>query len=374
MNDRGMPTYFSYLLAVVLQVLVLASCAPKTDEERIDSINKRISPEGHLTKTHLYIDWPAEYESGKEVAKPLKLKIPIEYLGQNLITFDNAAKIEQHDLGKTDSKKSLVIDYSSRINEALSIHDNKITMIYLRLLPEAKPYQPMLPYKSDTKEVEDFKYNHFNSSYAVIISRHKSITQNVFNQLLRGTQEADIAGLKRYVETECYDIEELKTHSSTADQKTLNVDLQRALDNIASKAKDDHSPENCYENRALQHLTTAVETPFDKAVFVRCSSTGCDANFGLRAKNEDISARDVSILISKENTMYQYEDKIAHTEPYTKAYAEARASNTVMTYIAIPQPLLNTIFTDLSKWREKVDPTRSLLSNFVIDDPKKPES
>jgi hypothetical protein len=337
-----------FLSILFLLLPFLTACAPQTDEDRIAWINKQIAPEGHLTKTHLYVDWPAEYESGKEVAKPLKLKIPIEYLVP-AVSFSAKTPIEY-------------------VAESLLVQDKKMISIYLQMLPNAKPYETLLPTKNLPPDEAKRKTDYSNSSYAVSIHRKPSYSQGGFSGTLKGPREADVNGLVRYVETKCYDIEELKTHSSTTDQKTPNVDLQRALDNIAYKAKDDHSAANCFEDRAWQHLVTSPKTPPEQAVFVTCSSTGCDANF-------DLKDREVSIYVSKENTVYQYQERIARTAPYTKAYAEAKASNTAMAYIAIPQPLLNTVFTDLPKWREKVDPTRTLLNSFVIDElPKNLES
>jgi len=59
---------------------------PDAVDDQIARINRRISPDGHLTKTHLYIHWSAEFtkpskhdKGGKEIAPALTLKIPIEY-------------------------------------------------------------------------------------------------------------------------------------------------------------------------------------------------------------------------------------------------------------------------------------------------------
>jgi hypothetical protein len=164
---------------LLLSVSLLMSCSPRTEEQQIAAINRSIAPDGHLTKTHLYIHWPAEYTKpyardpgGKEIVPAVTLKIPIEYLGQHLISFENAAKIERHDAGKTEPKESSTIDYYSRINQALLIHDHQITSVFLRVQPGAKPYIPELPYKSDSPEVADRKFNQFVSAYAVTIHRN----------------------------------------------------------------------------------------------------------------------------------------------------------------------------------------------------------
>ncbi len=161
-----------------LSASFLAACASKTEEEQIAAINKRIAPDGHLTKTHLYIHWPAVYTKprrndpgGKEIVPPVTLKIPMEYLGQDLISFENAAKIDLHDAGKVEPESSAT-DYISRIKQALLIQNHQITSIYLRLIPGAKPYVPMLPFKSDSPELAQKKAEHFLTSYAVHIDRN----------------------------------------------------------------------------------------------------------------------------------------------------------------------------------------------------------
>jgi hypothetical protein len=168
---------------LLLSVFLLTACSPRTEEQQIAAINRSIAPDGHLTKTHLYIHWSAEYTKpyardpgGKEIVPAVTLKIPIEYLGQHLISVENAEKIKRHDAGKAEPKESSVIDYYSRINQALLIQEHQITSVYLALMPEAKPYIPELPYKSDTPEVADHKFNEFVSAYAVHIHRNDYFT------------------------------------------------------------------------------------------------------------------------------------------------------------------------------------------------------
>ena len=75
-------------ILLLFSVSYLVACTPKTEEGQIAAINKRIAPDGHLTKTHLYIHWPAVYTQprrndpgGKEMVKAITLKIPLEYMG-----------------------------------------------------------------------------------------------------------------------------------------------------------------------------------------------------------------------------------------------------------------------------------------------------
>jgi hypothetical protein len=78
------------LVVLLFSVSLLVACKPKSPERQIASINHYIALDGHLTKTHLYIHWPAQYTKprrndpgGKELVPALTLKIPVEYLYQS---------------------------------------------------------------------------------------------------------------------------------------------------------------------------------------------------------------------------------------------------------------------------------------------------
>ena len=65
---------------MVLLILWFA-IVPRKVEEDIKSLNWRIAPDGHLTKTHLYLHWPAVYtkprrndSGGKEIVPAITLK------------------------------------------------------------------------------------------------------------------------------------------------------------------------------------------------------------------------------------------------------------------------------------------------------------
>lgn len=159
---------------VFFSVSVLAACAPQTEEEQIAAVNRRIRPEGHLTKTHLYIHWPAVYTQptqhthwqepgGKEIVPALTLKIPFEYLGQGAFPIPFVSKEE---------REALRSNYSYRINLALSISRNQIISVFLGMQhPGAKPFVPMTPYKTDPPDVADRKFENIIRSYAVHINR-----------------------------------------------------------------------------------------------------------------------------------------------------------------------------------------------------------
>lgn len=75
--------HLSKLLWVLIAMLMfgsLSACTPTTDDERVASLNKRLAPEGHFTNTHFIVRWPAIKGKKHVNAKPLKLKIPLEYL------------------------------------------------------------------------------------------------------------------------------------------------------------------------------------------------------------------------------------------------------------------------------------------------------
>ncbi len=130
-------------LVLFFSVSLLAACAPKTEEEQIAAINKRIAPDGYLTNTHLYIHWPAvntkpgsNYLGGKEIAPAVTLKIPFNYLGETLVNQEKFLKKNSPILRNDGITK---IDFSSKINSALLIQNHQITSIFLGLQPGAKP-------------------------------------------------------------------------------------------------------------------------------------------------------------------------------------------------------------------------------------------
>jgi hypothetical protein len=66
--------------SLLLVMLGLTACIPKNEDELVVNVSKNLAPEGSVTKTHFFINWPAIYYNGKLQAPPLQLKIPIEYL------------------------------------------------------------------------------------------------------------------------------------------------------------------------------------------------------------------------------------------------------------------------------------------------------
>ena len=151
---------------------------PKTEQDRIDRVNDTLTVEGgYLTKTHLYVHWPAEHtkpsrldKGGKEIVPALTLKIPLEYLNQNDISWDNGVKTFLHDKwGISVEEDSKEVDYISRIHQATFIADREIMSVYLRLEPDAKPYVPSLVFEDDPLEAKREKLKRFHNSYVVVI-------------------------------------------------------------------------------------------------------------------------------------------------------------------------------------------------------------
>lgn len=151
------------LVVILFFGFLVGGLRSKSEEEQIATINRQIAPDGHLTKTHVYIHWPAVYTQprrndpgGKEMAKAVTLKIPLEYMGTVL----------DYPL------KSNKIDYFKRLSGALFIQHHYITGVYLSLLPGAKPYTPQLNDKSEPQDVSHTTREYLDSSYSVIIHRN----------------------------------------------------------------------------------------------------------------------------------------------------------------------------------------------------------
>lgn len=182
LNNIVMPTIGLYarwlfrLVVILFSVSLLAACAPKTEEEQIAAINKRIAPDGYVTKNHLYIHWPAVYTDarrndpgGKEIVPAITLKIPMEYLSQGQFSYVTMAK--QHFPALRDLDKGK-IDYESRYSQGMFIQNHHITSVHLRLQPGAKPDELMIPYKEDTPEEAKVKLENFFNEYSVAIHRN----------------------------------------------------------------------------------------------------------------------------------------------------------------------------------------------------------
>ena len=164
------------LVFLLFSVSILAACTPKTEEEQLAAINKRIAPDGYVTKTHLYIHWPAVYTQarrndpgGKEIAPAVTLKIPMEYLSQGQFSYVTMAKQRFPALRDLDKGK---IDYESRYRQGMLIQNHKITSVYLRLQPGAKPDELMIPYEEDSPEEARIKLENFFNEYSVVIHRN----------------------------------------------------------------------------------------------------------------------------------------------------------------------------------------------------------
>jgi hypothetical protein len=331
----------------VVITAAIVGCAPQTEEDKINAINRRISPEGHLTAQYLFVDWPALYSGNNQVAEPLKLKIPIEYLVPGL-----------------SLQKKSSVEY---VEDSLSLSGNHINMISLRLLPDAKPFTPIIGNQSSSPEETQKLAEYFRKSYSLNIMRDEYFINRDIkpktNQLViidaYGThmKEGSIAGLNRYVNVECFDIDRGENQIQDTDNP---IEFQKIISRLDSKAKDDHSPENCYEHRGLQYLVPLSEGVLSKSVLsIYCSSTGCNGYLGL-------NNRLVIINVSKENTMYQYEGNMARSPENLKVVLAAKAQNKPVEIKPFQQPMLNEIFTDLPNWDKKIIPASNLLNSFVV--------
>jgi hypothetical protein len=322
---------------VLVGIALLVACKPATEEERIAAINKVISPDGHLTKTHLYINWPAI--PGKVNSKPLKLKIPVEYLVPPSV--------------HGNSLPSYFVEYFEGRTPPIFIQNHQITSFYLRLLPGAKPYEPIVVKNTDTAEEAKRKGQILQSSYAVTVHRNDAFNANktwedieynaqkyLFGEYIR---EPNMDGLLRFVKMKCFSEAEL--NKDTGSDKA-----QKRRDELASKASDDHAPENCYSDRENQYLASQLElTKPNRDLYMVSHELGFHATFGL-------AERYASIMLAKENSFAEYRISMTQSRNINSPYKPFR------------QPRLDEVFTDLLKWREKIEPTRDLLDSFIVLD------
>lgn len=301
-----------------------SACSHQTDEEKIARINKSLAPEGYVTKTDLYISWPTiQHGLPDNIAPPLRLKIPLKYLAHGLF-WDG----DPYDL-----------------DSAITLYKKEITFVALRFMPEAEPIIPSLyyPVRGDTKEAEAIKAKYFNRAYTVFINREISLSPENYHSTNNTFTEKNIAGLERYIPMTCYDLSEIK--------QTSDIDHQKALLYFNGKAKDDLSPSNCYTERELQFFQSPPDTPYQDSVYITCPVLLCKLSTRLQKHT-------VEMVIADESPFGDYQLKMAEHVKKTKD----------RTY---HQPLLNEIWTDIPRWRERYDPTMKLLNSFIMTESDK---
>lgn len=315
----------------------LVACGQSTEDDPLISINKLISPDGHLTKTHLYVSWPSI--AGEVKSQPLKLKIPIEYLVPPSI--------------KDAAFPDNLVGYFKGVNSPLFIQNHQIVLIHFRLLPGAKPYERVVQKGTDSATDKLNNDQLFEKGYVVTIHRNDAFKSNeTWKDIEYKTQiylseksirEPDLDGLLRFVKLKCF----------TAEQMVGDFDdqgIQNRRDELASKASDDRAPDNCYSDRAAQYLTTqSGVVDSNMSLFMVSGSLGVDATLNL-------VGHETSVFFAKENSFSQYQSMMA------------KSTHPINPHKPIRQPRLDEVYTDLPKWREIIEPTQDLLDSFIVRD------
>lgn len=335
---------FSYKSSLIflIMILTITSCAPQTDEERIAAINKRIAPEGYLTRTHLHVNWPAEYVGDRLVAKPLKLKIPLEYFSA------------QANYGEERPKNFEIFENLS--GWPLFIQNYKIINIAI-VLDGNKPHIPVLVSKvkvGESKEVSDKRNAIIRNS---IISQMYNMTyihrhyyyrndKSVASQLYAtATFKSIDSGYERYIRTNCIDTD-----------NTFTPEVhQSQLDALTTKAKDDPSPASCYEDRSIQFFVTPPEVPLEESSYIVCSDSLCSADFSVGGRRAQHTLMGY-FGPGEKGTYYRYKHDLLESKNLKNP-----------TVKDIPQPLLSEILPNISNWQGVVEAKRVLLNSFIVE-------
>ena len=340
-------------LSLVLFLCNLTACTPPTEQERIDAVNQKIAPEGYLTKTHLYINWSA-YTVGDEVKdiaevqpetfkrpseyyervllEPLKLKIPIEYI----LPYHVYGSLPKNKIDRFSMGAFLIVDYKILdVSLSMDKHAKTAKPIFYNYGDPADPVKIKLSEQIHGIGISNFQFR--RNLTRDFLNERTNLESSNYGRYIR---EADVDGLERYVELECYNIIENV------------VDRPHYLGILSMKASDDKSPENCISKRERQVLLPPPEiTNFENSIVITCSA-GCSAHYNFHG-------RDVSLIIFKENRFNWYE-YYKHEE-----YEKELLKGIKKPYYGVQQPLLNEVDTDLPNWREKVAPILPLLESFV---------
>lgn len=341
-------TFFSLILATSL-----TACEFSSKEELIEAYGKTIGQDGYMTKDAYVIKWPAVHQ-GDIVAPPLTLKIPKKWL-RVTPSADSAYSKDRQD-GSISS-----IYVMSRVPGPTP---------WIEPLPWPKkiPYAEIIsffktlgkdrpPRSKEELEKRAIYAEAKRNSVSIGIFRGTSSISGLFKGVnefwLRNIYESpcgglavgeyhiiassrgclrepDIDGLESYVKLICYSDDQL---NGVYQQKFYKDNLQR-------KAADDNSPKNCYIERAALSLKTPPNTPEDEQVIINCSNGYCWAIFSFYRRRVEVN------LQTDLNDAY---NKINH---YPK------------------NPMRKEVYTELSRWREKVDVARKLVNSFVVEQAK----
>lgn len=296
-----------------LSLFLLTACTLQTDEEILIENGKKPPPYVFHTSKYYYLNWPKHsvVREKELIAEPVKFKVPVIYLQGNTPSYDS---------------------------------------ISIRLLPDAKPYlfrDNVKLERSKKASPSDLKRigNEWDESFSTSINMDSNFEMPHMQggagegSVAFWREHGTLAGLKRFISTECFDMNAVNENIW---EKVLNV--------LKVKAEDDDSPANCREYRIEQLFfpLSETQTPF----FIKCYGQFCMAYANFKG-------RVLEIQVSKKNSAYHYQNKMA------KKYTQTQLNN--MRVAELPEPLLTEVYTDLPQWEAKVIPTIMLYERFIYE-------
>jgi hypothetical protein len=351
MNIVGCLKIFKWIGLILILLTSLTACEFTSKEEFIENDGKRIGIDGYMTNDDYVIKWPA-VNSGGLVAPPLILKIPKKWLRVlplspnsynkakdgtigNIYVMSRVPgpkpwvepfpwdkKIEfnffnffydfyKHTKGEEIAQSKEFLERRAQYAEAMR---NSVSIGIFRGTSS----------NSSLFSVNDFRLNNYYSAPCNGLAVGQYYVEDSGGCL----RESDLDGLESYVRLICY-----------SQEKLIGIDQKYYERELARKALDDHSPENCFIHRGYQSLKTPPNTPEDEQVIINCYSAGCHASFPLYK-------RKIEVLIEGlySNNIYGKKDNLPKN------------------------PTRNEVNTELSRWREKVDIARKLVNSFVVEE------
>lgn len=247
-------------LIVSLITIGLPACTPTTPEESDAYFNQRFGPEYKINQTHLLVNWQGDAKHG---IAPLKLNIPLVYLSGAV--------------GENGEIRAITWALKPMKN-------GKIDTIYLALRrSNGKPVPYVSPYKTDDPEITRKQKEIYADEYVVQIFRD-IYTGYAFNpnkdccrsgrELFRGK---DQGGLERYVQMQCYDVQELQRQALDPNYESSS---KWTLKELANKPSYDITPANCLADARTDFWRSPINTP--KSMAVKIDSSGTIAGFQMK--------------------------------------------------------------------------------------------
>jgi hypothetical protein len=266
-DERSFVGLFNNILALSFAVF-LSACSPQTPEQQIETYNNKLGPQGQLTATHLFINWPTNSQNTK--LKAVTLKIPREFLNDVPVTKDDHGDLRWVYI---NFKFPEIKPWKETPRLEMTTADGWSLLTWMHKF-DVKNQQPAPPQPSSAG-LEAGRAWALNLKKRVLITLDRDsydgyagreYARKQGKEAGRYVEDGMQAGLERYSTLRCYTPEQ---------REALNIQ-----EFLRAKPDDDPTPQFCRLDRRDAILVSPPDVVKDnEGVDIHCAPTGCHANF-----------------------------------------------------------------------------------------------